>query len=121
MENVFAKFMGAVSSAPIFALDVLALAGLNKSENETVAQAFEVHKIVTRQGKKALEQNQPRYHVVAPGNSLSNVAQQYYGSGPKWPVVFEANRDVIGPDPGSIKPGQRLLIPALPAVAGIKG
>jgi hypothetical protein len=121
MENVFAKFMGAVSSAPVFALDVIALAGANKSERETVAQAFEVHKVVMRQGKKALVQNNSRYQVVAQGASLSKIAQQTYGDAQKWPVIFEANRDVLGPDPNILKAGQRLLIPALPAISGIKG
>ena len=121
MENVFAKFMGSISSAPVFALDVYALAGLNRLEHETVAQAFEVHKVIMRQGKKALEQTNPRYHSVAPGDWLSKIAQKYYGNMHKWPVIYEANRDVVGNDPNMIKPGQRLLIPALPTVSGIRG
>jgi hypothetical protein len=48
------KFVGSISSAPVFALDVYALAGVNSLEHETVAQAFEVHKVVMRQGKNAL-------------------------------------------------------------------
>jgi len=121
MENVFAKFMGSISSAPVFALDVYALAGLNRLEHETVAQAFEVHKVIMRQGKKALEQTNPRYHSVAPGDWLSKIAQKYYGNMHKWPVIYEANRDMVGNDPNMIKPGQRLLIPALPTVSGIQG
>jgi hypothetical protein len=121
MENVFAKFMGSISSAPVFALDVYALAGVNRLEHETVAQAFEVHKVVMRQGKKALEQGNAHYHVVASGDWLSKIAQRFYGDMHKWPVIYEANRDVIGNDPNMIKPGQRLLIPALPKVSGIKG
>ncbi len=121
MENVFAKFMGSTSSAPVFALDVYALAGVNKLEHETVAQAFEVHKVIMRQGKKALEQGNARYHVVASGDWLSKIAQTFYGDMHKWPVIYEANRDVIGNDANMIKPGQRLLIPALPKVSGIKG
>lgn len=121
MENVFAKFMGSVSSAPVFALDVYALAGANKMEHEAVAQAFEVHKVVMRQGKKALEQGNPRYHEVTTGDGLSKIGQKFYGDIHKWPVIYEANRDVIGNDPNMIKAGQRLLIPTLPKVSGIKG
>jgi|CXWL01.1.fsa_nt_gi hypothetical protein len=121
MENVFAKVMGSISSAPVFAMDVYALAGVNTLEHETVAQAFEVHKVIVRQGKKALEQTNPRYHVVVPGDWLSKIAQKFYGDMRKWPVIYEANRDVIGGDPNAIKPGQRLLIPVLPKVSGIKG
>jgi hypothetical protein len=121
MENVFAKFMSMASSAPVFALDVYALAGVNKLEHETVAQAFEVHKTIMRQGKKALERGNPRYHTVAPGDLLSKIAQKYYRNMHKWPVIYEANRDVVGNDPNLIKPRQRLLIPDLPAVRGIRG
>ncbi|NRF70236.1 LysM peptidoglycan-binding domain-containing protein [Aquincola sp. S2] len=118
MENLFAKYVGAVS-APVFAIDVYALAGVNKIERETVAQAFEVSKTIQRQGKKAVEQG-GTYHVVAAGDWLSKLAQRYYQSIHKWPVIYEANRDVIGSNPNLIKPSQRLLIPKLPAVSGIK-
>jgi len=121
MENVFAKFMGSISSAPVFALDVYALAGVNKIEHETVAQAFEVHKVVTRQGRAALEQDSLRDHLAAPGDRLSNMAQKFYGAASKWPVIYAANRYLIGNNPDSLRPGQRLLIPALPKVGGIKG
>ena len=120
MENVFAKFMLTTSSAPVFALDVYALAGANTLEHETVAQAFEVHKVIMKQGKKALEQTNPRIHVVAPGDTLSKIAQKFYGDMRKWPVIYEANRDVIGIDPNLVKPSQRLLLPDLPKVSGIK-
>ncbi len=121
MENIFAKFMGSISSAPVLALDVFALAGVNQVEHETVAQAFEVHKTIMRQGKKALERDGGRYHSVKPGDWLSKIAKTYYGDMHKWPVIFEANRDVIGKDPNLIRPGQNLLIPALPKVSGISG
>lgn len=121
MENLFAKFVGSISSAPVLALDVFALAGINQIEHETVAQAFEVHKTVMRQGKKALERNGARQHVVRQGDWLSKIAKTYYGDMHKWPVIFEANRDVIGKNPDLIHPGQNLLIPALPKVRGISG
>lgn len=120
MENVFAKFMSSVSSAPVFALDVYALAGANHIEHETVAQAFEVHKVIAQQGKRGVEQRNARYHAVAPGDSLSKIARNYYGNMYKWPVIYEANRDVVGRDPNLIKPGQQFLIPELPTVRGIK-
>jgi hypothetical protein len=120
MDNVFAKFMDSLSSAPVFALSVYALAGVNKIEHETVAQAFEVHKVVMQKGKNALGGAGVRHHTVVSGDWLSKLAAKYYGNMHKWPVIYEANRDVIGGDPNVIKPGQQLLIPALPAVKGVK-
>ena len=119
-ENMFAKFMDAIST-PVFALAVYALAGMNRLENETVAQAFEVHKVVMNQGKEALVQRNPPYHAVLYGDQLSRIAQKHYGDLRKWPVIYEANRDLIGIDPGAIQVGQRLVIPVLPRVSGIRG
>jgi hypothetical protein len=116
MENVFAKFMGTVSSAPVFAMAAYASTAVQPTHNQTVAQAFEVHKVILRQGKQGLDGKGARHHVVATGDWLSKLAKTYYGDMYKWPVIYEANRDAIGKDPNLIKPGQQLLIPELPKV-----
>jgi LysM domain len=118
MENVFAKFAGHVGSAPVLALPVLALTGANKLESETVAQAFEVSK-TARLGATALEKRGARSHVVAQGEMLSAISQRFFGDAGKWPVIFEANRGIIGSNPDLIRRGQRLLVPLLPRVNGI--
>lgn len=55
-----------------------------------------------------------KYHTVVPGDWLSKLAKHYYGNMKKWPVIFAANRKIIGRDPNVIKPSQRLFIPNLP-------
>lgn len=50
-----------------------------------------------------------QYTVVA-GDTLSKIAQQWYGDGSKYPRIFEANRDQIN-DPNKIFVGQVLRIP----------
>jgi LysM repeat protein len=54
---------------------------------------------------------------VQSGDWLSKIAASYYGSAHKWPLIYEANRKAIGPDPGKIRPGQQLLLPQVPTVA----
>lgn len=58
-------------------------------------------------------------HVVMRGDSLWSIAAQHLPAdadaaaiSASWQQWFEANRDVIGPDPDRILPGQRLLAPA---------
>ncbi|OEJ98315.1 peptidoglycan-binding protein [Streptomyces thermolilacinus SPC6] len=51
-----------------------------------------------------------RYHTVEPGDSLSAMARRFRVAG-GWQAVYEANRDVVGPDPDLIRPGQLLAIP----------
>jgi LysM repeat protein len=119
MENVFGKVMNAASRAGAVAIGALAAeahvtTSVAPDHNETVAQAFEIHKTIVRSGKKALEQEPPRYHGVVHGESLSKIAKYYYGNMNKWPLIYVANRDQIGGNPDLIKPRQRLLIPDLP-------
>jgi len=52
----------------------------------------------------------PRHYTVKPGDTLWAIAQSYYGDGAKYPVIFEANRDLLK-DPNKIYPGQVLTIP----------
>ena len=49
-------------------------------------------------------------HVVQSGDSLSKIAQKYYGDPALYTKIFEANRDLLK-DPNKIQPGQKLRIP----------
>lgn len=49
-------------------------------------------------------------YVVQKGDTLSKIADQYYGDARLYTQIFEANRDVLK-DPDKIKPGQKLRIP----------
>ena len=51
-----------------------------------------------------------QYHEVKAGDTLSKVAQQYYGDASLYTTIFEANRDILK-DPNVIKVGQKLKIP----------
>lgn len=60
------------------------------------------------------EMNEPikttRFHIVRKGETLSAVAQQYYGSSDKWRKIVTANQKVIK-DPNKIAMGTKLIIP----------
>jgi len=49
-------------------------------------------------------------YVVQSGDTLSKIAQKYYGDGALYKQIFEANRDILK-DPNKIFPGQKLKIP----------
>ncbi|MPZ28924.1 MAG: LysM peptidoglycan-binding domain-containing protein [Micromonosporaceae bacterium] len=65
--------------------------------------------------------------VVEPGDTLSGIAQQAYGSGHEYPVIFDANAGRLQPDGGTlvdpdlIRPGWRLDIPDIAASAEAAG
>ncbi|AFZ33380.1 SCP-like extracellular (plasmid) [Gloeocapsa sp. PCC 7428] len=54
-------------------------------------------------------------YTVQPGDFLSAIAQRFYGDGSEagWRKIYDANRDVIGPDPAKIEPGMVLTIPGV--------
>jgi nucleoid-associated protein YgaU len=61
--------------------------------------------------------------VVHAGQSLWDLAKAELGPtaddaavARRWPEWFQANRAVIGPDPGLLLPGQVLRVPASPAL-----
>src|SRR5947208_1392265 len=53
---------------------------------------------------------QQRTYTVQPGDSLSAIAQKFYGKANEYNRIFEANRDKLN-DPNRIQPGQQLVVP----------
>ena len=51
-----------------------------------------------------------RKHTVQPGDTLSKIAQQYYGNRAKWRDIYAANRDVMKSE-SDLKAGMELKIP----------
>lgn len=62
------------------------------------------------QQQPAAAQGQQRVHVVKKGETLSHIAQQYYGKASAYNKIFEANRDQLN-DPDKIREGMKLQIP----------
>jgi len=49
-------------------------------------------------------------YTVKPGDTLSEIAQHFYGQATRWREIYEANRRVL-PEPEALRPGMRLMIP----------
>ena len=71
-----------------------------------------------KEPEDARQVNQPAQtfiaeHTVAADDTLSSIALKYYGSAAreKWMPIYEANKALIGDDPGMLKVGQVLKIP----------
>jgi len=61
-------------------------------------------------------QAQSQFYEVKPGDSLSKIAQRFYGDMHRYDEIFEANRPMLK-DPDEIYPGQVLRIPNAPRAA----
>ncbi len=51
-----------------------------------------------------------QWHVVAKGETLSKIAEKYYGDPNLYTQIFEANKDILS-NPDLIRIGQKLRIP----------
>jgi nucleoid-associated protein YgaU len=62
-------------------------------------------------GPQAVESyNKIQYYIIQSGDTLSKIAQHFYGNPSKYSTIFEANREVIR-NPDLIFPGQKIRIP----------
>lgn len=60
---------------------------------------------------EALAAGSEQTYTVAKGDTLSHIAEHFYGKASRWQAIFDANRDQLA-DPDRIHPGQVLKIPA---------
>jgi nucleoid-associated protein YgaU len=51
-----------------------------------------------------------KIYDVQPGDTLEKIAMNEYGSADDWPVIFEANRDLLE-DPEQLASGIKLRLP----------
>ena len=62
------------------------------------------------QGKGHDATDATQWHEVQKGETLSKIAERYYGDPGMYTTIFEANRDKLK-DPNLIRIGQKLRIP----------
>ena len=55
----------------------------------------------------------PRSHTVGPGDTLSGLAQRYYGDMGQWDIIYFHNYGAIDGDPNTLRQGVVLEIPPL--------
>lgn len=64
----------------------------------------------SRRAQPSAGDGRTRRYTVESGDTLSRIAERYYGEPSKWRLIYEANRDTIS-NPDLIYPGQELQIP----------
>jgi nucleoid-associated protein YgaU len=52
-----------------------------------------------------------REYFVQRSDTLWGIAKRFLGTGFKWSLIYSINRAEIGPNPDTLRVGQRLLIP----------
>ncbi len=57
------------------------------------------------------QMNEPRFHVVKKGDSLSSISVKYFGSAKYWQSIYNANKNIVT-NASSLRIGWKLRIPS---------
>jgi len=81
-----------------------------QQENETIEDKQPEQSLNKKQTNQLppVKVNETRYHTVRSGQTLSDIAVEYYGSANQWTKIRDANPGI---DPYKLKPGTTLIIP----------
>ncbi len=85
-------------------------AAARKAAVEAASAQVAAAKAAAEAAEQAAAKASERVHEVKPGETLSHIAQKFYGNANEWRKIYEANKDVIK-NPSLIYPGQKLVIP----------
>jgi LysM repeat protein len=90
------------AKVPVRAATITAQAGQTQAGQTQAAQAYTDALVIHHEPA--------RHYTVRPGDTLSSIAQRFYGSTADWQWLYQANRSVIE-NPNAIYPGEVLSVP----------
>ena len=119
-ENIKSEISTSLSSDPVENLEIKIEGDTVKISGDASPEALEKAALIAGniQGVTKVEVEGVRddeddnYYTIVKGDNLSKIAKKFYGNANKYPVIFEANREVIK-DPNLIYPGQKIRIPKI--------
>jgi C1A family cysteine protease len=91
--------------------DVDAESGEEYTDEETVDAEYEEEYTEEEDVEASGEEEECDIYVVKSGDTLWSIAENYYGVGELWSLVYEANCDEIGDDPDALEIGLELVMP----------
>ena len=106
-----ARRLAAVRAA---ATDKAAEQAAAEAEEEDAKKARRDLRKRRRKAQAAAAKAASKFYTVESGDTLSKIAQEQYGDGSKYPIIFEANTPMLK-SADLIDPGQVLRIPPLDA------
>lgn len=102
-----AKDQPTKEKAILIAGNVEGIAAVNADQLVTMQQ-------ISDENVREEENYEPVFYTIKKGDTLWGIAQDFYKDGSKYPLIVEANIEVIK-DPDLIYPGQAIRIPELVA------
>ena len=100
-----AKDQPTKEKAILIAGNVEGIAAVNADQLVTMQQ-------ISAENERVEENYEPVFYTIKKGDTLWGIAEDFYKDGSKYPLIVEANIEVIK-DPDLIYPGQAIRIPEL--------
>ena len=91
---------------------VYGIAADQATREKAILAAGNVQGVAAVENQMTVVQSAPeaQYYTVVKGDTLSKIAQQFYGKASEYPRIFEANRPLLA-HPDKICPGRNLRSP----------
>lgn len=110
------QYSNAVSGGCQFSMTIQEIRVAKSATNSALKRIASQKQITYRTTTTTTQKD--KYHIVKKGDCLWNIAKRYYGTGTKYPKIYEANKVTIdnrnkghNVDKYTIYPNQKLLIP----------
>lgn len=84
---------------------------VEKGSKDSLAFKDKSKKNKKQDAHESVQRDNVGYHIVQPGDSLSSISSQYYGTTKYWQALEKANANEVHAK--SLKIGQKILLPAL--------
>lgn len=90
--------------------------GASTARTPTGAEPTTESRATEDQAKEATKPEGFKY-LVESGDTLSGLAQRFYGRAAAWPAIVSANSDLLGSKGEKLRPGMTIIIPPAPEPA----
>jgi nucleoid-associated protein YgaU len=87
--------------------------GGSTTDQPTIDQQTETERVMEqRRGERGgMGATSTRIYTVKAGDNLHDIAKAEMGDAKRWPELYAANKEAVGPNPNLIHPGLELKIP----------
>ncbi len=83
------------------------------AKSQKISSAADEESQVMEEAKASAKETLPSTYIVEDGDTLWSIAQkpEIYGNKYQWPLIYDANRDILDSYNSPLQEGQKLIIP----------
>jgi len=106
------KRLSVIFIAFLFLAGVLFTSGCG-AKSQKISSAADEESQVMEEAKTAKKETLPTTYIVEEGDTLWSIAAkpEIYGNKYQWPLIYDANRDILDSYNSKLQEGQKLIIP----------